>query len=155
MINRVDQWSRTIFVVIIDLFFRPWIVFANRNKNLQFLQVKLNKIVDMVIIVPSPILTFHRLIRRRILERDCFHRPSWVSQDTQMKFLVYYLQFSDFLAQSPSLSSGDFEYETRMHVSSTPDFRFIMGFLNKSQWEIALLFRHQSELKIGSYYHSA
>ena len=87
----------------------------------------------MVIIVPSPILTFHCLIRRRILERDCFHRPSWVSQDTQMKVLVYYLQFSDSLAQSSSLSSGDFEYETRMHVPSSPDFRFIMGFLNKNQ----------------------
>ena len=129
------------------------IVFANQNKNLRFLHLKLNKIVGRVIIVPSPILTFHCLIQRRILERDCFHRPSWVSQDTQMKVLVYYLQFSDSLAQSPSLSSGDFEYETRMHVPSSPDFRFIMGFLNKNQWEIALLFRHQSELKIGSYYH--
>ena len=48
-----------------------------------------------------------------------------------MKVLVYYLQFSDSLAQSPSLSSGDFEYKTRMHVPSSPDFRFIMGFLNK------------------------
>ena len=129
------------------------IVFANQNKNLRFLHLKLNKIVDRVIIVPSPILTFHCLIQRRILERDCFHRPSWVSQDTQMKVLVHYLQFSDSLAQSPSLSSGDFENETRMHVSSSHDFRFIMGFLNKNQWEIALLFRHQSELKLGSYYH--